>query len=196
MFPQGSQIIAERSGLFVQNDRLQRRLVACMALSALLHALVLLAYRERGPTRPGFSEAARAPAIEATFRAVLPARDSPQRDIAPRENSRDAPSQLRGTTAGDESPGTGDPAAQAQTRRGVSDDRHIDFEVVRKIAREAARSGKAPPLPSSGPQPDTALGRAIAQAARPDCRVARGEMGLLAIPFLLLDTLRDKGCKW
>ena len=177
MFPQGRQIIAERSGLFVRNDRLQRRLIACMALSVLLHALVLLAYRERAPTRPGFSEAARAPAIEATFRGVPPARDSPQREIAPRENSRDAPSQPRGTTAGDESPG-------------------IDFEVVRKIAREAARSGKATPLPSSGPERDTALGRAIAQAARPDCRVARGEMGLLAIPFLLLDTLRDKGCKW
>ncbi|HZE10738.1 MAG TPA: hypothetical protein VE034_04060, partial [Burkholderiales bacterium] len=66
MFPQGSQIIAERSGLFVQNDRLQRRLIACIVLSALLHALVLLAYREPAPTRPGFSEAARAPAIEAT----------------------------------------------------------------------------------------------------------------------------------
>jgi hypothetical protein len=193
MFPQGSQISAERSGLFVQNDRLERRLIACMALSALLHAFVLLAYRERAPTH---AEAPRAPAIEATFREVLPARDSPQREIAPRENSRDAPSQLRGTTAGDESPGTADPAAQALTRRGASDDRHIDFELARKIAREAARSGKGPPVPSSGPEPDTALGRAIAQAARPDCRVARGEMGFLAIPFLLWDTLRDKGCKW
>lgn len=42
----------------------------------------------------------------------------------------------------------------------------------------------------------SALARGIAQSARPPCRDAHAHLGLLALPFLLADTVRDDGCKW
>lgn len=31
---------------------------------------------------------------------------------------------------------------------------------------------------------------------RGDCRNAHADKGLLAVPFLIADTIRDKGCRW
>ncbi len=42
----------------------------------------------------------------------------------------------------------------------------------------------------------SALAKGIANSARPSCSDAQTGMGLLALPFLLADTLRDEGCKW
>ncbi|WP_336235269.1 hypothetical protein [Achromobacter dolens] len=42
----------------------------------------------------------------------------------------------------------------------------------------------------------SALAKGIAQSARPPCRDAHAGLGLLALPFLLADTVRDGGCKW
>ncbi len=42
----------------------------------------------------------------------------------------------------------------------------------------------------------SALAKGIAQSARPPCRDAHAHLGLLALPFLLADTVRDDGCKW
>jgi len=42
----------------------------------------------------------------------------------------------------------------------------------------------------------SALAKGIANSARPSCSDAKTGMGLLALPFLLADTLRDEGCKW
>jgi hypothetical protein len=40
------------------------------------------------------------------------------------------------------------------------------------------------------------LGQAITNSARPSCSEAHRGKGLLALPFLLADTIRDSGCKW
>lgn len=42
----------------------------------------------------------------------------------------------------------------------------------------------------------SALAKGIAQSARPPCRDAHAHLGVLALPFLLADTVRDDGCKW
>lgn len=42
----------------------------------------------------------------------------------------------------------------------------------------------------------SALAREIEKASRPPCRDAHAAQGLLALPFLLADTVMDKGCKW
>ncbi|WGS40252.1 hypothetical protein LFL97_10855 [Burkholderia sp. JSH-S8] len=43
---------------------------------------------------------------------------------------------------------------------------------------------------------DATLARGVSEARRADCRNAYAGMGLLAIPALALDTVRDAGCKW
>ncbi|MGS1108887.1 hypothetical protein ACVCNH_21685 [Achromobacter anxifer] len=40
------------------------------------------------------------------------------------------------------------------------------------------------------------IARGIAKSARPPCKNAHADMGLLALPFLLADTVTDRGCKW
>ena len=40
------------------------------------------------------------------------------------------------------------------------------------------------------------LAEGIEKAAKPDCRQAYAGMGLLGAGALVLDTLRDKGCRW
>ncbi|CAB3701019.1 hypothetical protein LMG3458_02662 [Achromobacter deleyi] len=59
-------------------------------------------------------------------------------------------------------------------------------------ARGEARVDLAP-KPRAEP---SALAKGIAQSARPPCRDAHAHLGLLALPFLLADTVRDDGCKW
>jgi len=46
------------------------------------------------------------------------------------------------------------------------------------------------------PAEPSALAKGIARSARPRCRDAHADLGLLALPFLLADTVRDDGCKW
>ncbi|WP_241070284.1 hypothetical protein [Achromobacter insuavis] len=59
-------------------------------------------------------------------------------------------------------------------------------------ARGEARVGLAPKTRAE----PSALAKGIAQSARPPCRDAHAHLGLLALPFLLSDTVRDDGCKW
>ncbi|AOK16721.1 hypothetical protein WT26_12290 [Burkholderia cepacia] len=43
---------------------------------------------------------------------------------------------------------------------------------------------------------DATLARGMSEARRADCRNAHAGMGLLAIPALAIDAVRDAGCKW
>jgi hypothetical protein len=78
----------------------------------------------------------------------------------------------------------------------------VDLDAARKTAREPGRitSGRTGIIPLNlfppPPEPESKLGRAIQKAAQPDCREAYAAMGLLAIPFLLKDTVTDTGCRW
>ena len=78
----------------------------------------------------------------------------------------------------------------------------VDIDAARIVAREPSRItyGRTGIIPLNlvppPPEPESKLGRAIQKAAQPDCRDAYAAMGLLAIPFLLKDTVTDTGCRW
>lgn len=67
-------------------------------------------------------------------------------------------------------------------------------------SRGGAISGQGPrgvfqmmPRP---PETKSKLTEGIEKAAKPDCRQAYGGMGLAAVVPLVIDAVRDKGCKW
>jgi hypothetical protein len=61
-----------------------------------------------------------------------------------------------------------------------------------------ARSRGEPLVRLAPKQPSdlSPLGQGIAKSARPPCKDAHAAKGLLALPFLLTDTIVDRGCKW
>jgi hypothetical protein len=77
----------------------------------------------------------------------------------------------------------------------------IDLEAARETARHMARAGspgrdaRVEDIPLAL-EHETPLGKAIARSSRADCRNAYSGAGLFAIPFLISDAIRDKGCKW
>lgn len=90
----------------------------------------------------------------------------------------------------------------------------IDIDAAREMARALGRESAGEPTARRGRQDmpalerETALGSAIAKAARPDCRTAqfnKSEIGrdftftatgLFVIPYLVKGALTDGGCKW
>jgi hypothetical protein len=79
---------------------------------------------------------------------------------------------------------------------------HLDLDATRRRAGEIAREGDGSPgvLNLVAPPPKDVrkidLGEAIAKAAKPDCRHAYADLGLLAIPPLLVSTIGNGGCRW
>jgi len=62
--------------------------------------------------------------------------------------------------------------------------------IPRARGEPVVRLGPKPPVEQSE------IARGIAKSARPPCKNAHADMGLLALPFLLADTVTDRGCKW
>lgn len=176
------------------------RLAAFVALSALLH-LAGLALRHPASHDPArFSDSP--PAIALTLRR--PPAPTPEQPAAARHP---------GATAAPRSIPSSTPIAQSATPTptgGPSKSSSppaspvIDLEAARRIARESGRTGTGrsgtglPALAVPKPEAETPLGQAIGKAARPDCRsaYAGADLGLLAIPLLVKDTVTDRGCKW
>lgn len=69
---------------------------------------------------------------------------------------------------------------------------------ARRQARDLGRQPTSSPrLAGPGQTPgDTPLARSIAQAARPDCRTAHSDAGLLALPLLFIDAAAGRDCAW
>jgi len=78
----------------------------------------------------------------------------------------------------------------------------IDLEATRRRAREitSETSGSPGLLPVVPPPPTAArkpnLADAIAKAAKPDCRTAYADLGLLAVAPLVASTVGNGGCRW
>ena len=75
----------------------------------------------------------------------------------------------------------------------IHPDTPLDLRIPKGVEKSAAQMarealGKA--------QPRGGLSRSIQDAAKPDCRDTYSGLGLLAMPALLVDALREKGCKW
>jgi hypothetical protein len=77
----------------------------------------------------------------------------------------------------------------------------LDLDEARKrAARDIVRegSGSRGMLPVVPPPPDreSKEARALAKAAKPDCRTAYGDMGLLAAVPLVASAIGNSGCRW
>jgi len=75
----------------------------------------------------------------------------------------------------------------------------LNLEAAKKPGAEIGRSDGRKGIfniDSPPPEPVSKLGKAIQKAAQPDCRDAYAALGLLAVPFLLKDTITDTGCRW
>jgi hypothetical protein len=165
-----------------------RRIVACVGLSMLPHAAVIGFLRVDWQQKPSVDRLAK---LEVKFRAEaavvevtpkLPYRGTRRKPASlplepPQQQSVERPTH------------TPPDADDAQERSPLNID-------VAKIAREFAREKEEPSLNAPGLGFEARIGRAIAAAARADCRTAHSAMGILAIPFLMVDFLMDTGCKW
>jgi hypothetical protein len=78
----------------------------------------------------------------------------------------------------------------------------LDLEATRRRAREIASEtpgsrGLLPLVPSPPAEArKPSLAEAMAKAAKPDCRNAYAELGLLAIPPLIASSVGNGGCRW
>lgn len=77
----------------------------------------------------------------------------------------------------------------------------LDDAVVKQAVRQAHATRARPPLDALSREagkadPQSALSTGIQQAARGDCKQAHAQMGLLALPMLLWDSVQDNGCRW
>lgn len=162
----------------------------CVAASVLLHAgiLALLPAPYDGP-RP----MKRAKPIELRIQAAPPVYKH-ELMLPKAASSRPGKHKVPDTA----SPSFAEPAVELEAR--ASDRKTIDLDAARALAIEIARDEKASleELVFERPRLDArlVLARGIAQAAVADCRTAYSGLLLLAVPMLVLDALRDGGCRW
>jgi hypothetical protein len=74
----------------------------------------------------------------------------------------------------------------------------LDLDAIDRIVRNIARESSDRVLPGTDKKLTSAekFAEAIEHAQRGDCRSEHAHLGILAIPFLLKDTITGKGCKW
>jgi len=77
----------------------------------------------------------------------------------------------------------------------------INLEALRTAARENERGRERSPIEKHRDelrrdQHRDRAAEAIARTARADCRSAHANLGILALIPIVIDTVRDKGCKW
>jgi hypothetical protein len=68
------------------------------------------------------------------------------------------------------------------------------FHYRSNAERAAAQAGAASPAEQRTTEGE--LKRRTAKAAKTDCRTAHASMGLLALPMLAYDALKDSTCRW
>ena len=162
----------------------------CVAASVLLHAGVL-ALLPAPYDRPRLVQ--RAKPIELRIQAAPPVHK--QELMRPKvASSRPGKHQVPATA----SPSFAEPAVEREAR--AADRKTIDLDAARALAIESARGEKASleELVFERPRLEArlVLARGIAQATVADCRTAYSGLLLLAVPMLVLDALRDGGCRW
>ena len=133
------------------------------------------------------SRSAGGPAIEEYGRAAMRSDDRPTAARTAGDlGERRTPAVLDASTNATAPPGVGplpyDRDRTARTLREVDRGRTRDAS---SEAFEAATAGSSDPF-----------SRGVQRAVRPDCKEAYRGLLLLAIPFLVKDTLTGKGCKW
>ena len=74
----------------------------------------------------------------------------------------------------------------------------LDYDAIKRTARAIAHEMTDRPLPGARKRRSDAekFEDAVGHAKRGDCSTEYAHLGILAIPFLLKDTVTDRGCKW
>jgi hypothetical protein len=101
--------------------------------------------------------------------------------------------------------GTGAPDARSQAKPDATappplpaSAPRLNLELPRLRGGEWSGPGGRGLLPLLLPPPErkSKLTEGIEKAARPDCRTAHSDKGLLAVVPLVGDAVKDKGCRW
>jgi len=161
---------------------------------------------ERDLARPAADAAPKSETVEPALR---PPRAPPAAGTADRAPAREAPTRS-GPSPAESAPrprgGISDADEEAFKPRddttGPAGTPRLDLDATRRRAREIASEGQGsrgllpvvPPPPAEARKPN--LADAIAKAAKPDCRTAYADLGLLAIPPLVVSSVGNGGCRW
>jgi hypothetical protein len=184
-----------------------RRLVACIGASVLLHAALVIWIRLQS-IEFDIANSSRLFIFDARFKrepAAIETPVAPQRRGNP--NAAKIPPLHPSASAKPVTPATGpEPIRDAvQAAPGASEHATIDLAKAKGLALEYDRQNHKTADPRFDANADmtpaleteTAAARAIAKAAKPDCRQAYGgEWGLLAIAFFIRDAATNPGCTW
>jgi hypothetical protein len=190
----------------VSSPRLGGRLVACVGLSILLHA-ALVAWTRLHPVEFDVADPPRLFTFDARFKREPPRIETP---VAPQRRAdpgiaKAPPLRPSGSVKPDAPAANTAPLQDAvRTAPDASEPAHIDLEKAKRLAVEYDRqqyktadprfdANARTPVPLEA---ETAASRAIAKAAKPDCREAYTGWGLLAIPLFIRDAATNSGCTW
>lgn len=183
-----------------------RRAAIALAASTLLHGILLLLFFDqevrllKGPAYPGLtvwlSAKPPVPADPHDRRTSQPAQTLSPGSVSASPSPSPQPDS-DGVSALQASPS----ALSAPPESDATAPTHIDIDAAYGIARQAAKSSPGasavardaiePPMEQVTP-----LSRGMSKAARQDCRSAHAGLGLFALPFLIANTIADRGCKW
>lgn len=91
-------------------------------------------------------------------------------------------------------------AARDVTRLAPSVDEapHIDYAAINETVKEVARENSTRPklIEAETYTQTQRFSREAEKGARKDCKTAYAGLSLLAIPFLIYDSVTNTGCKW
>lgn len=88
----------------------------------------------------------------------------------------------------------------AAADKGATPNSAIDPDSIRRVTRQIAHETGAAEAqgrrPESTEEKKSPLVREVEKGDRGDCRTAYAGLGLLAVPFLLRDSVSESGCRW
>lgn len=143
------------------------------------------------PPAPASAESAK-PSSPALSTSSAPSPSEPAKPSSPRQASPARTPAAKAPAVARPPPAAAGAASPAAPPR---DFRWRDEDAAAQGLPRARGEARVDLAPKTRAEP-SALAKGIAQSARPPCRDAHAHLGLLALPFLLADTVRDDGCKW
>jgi hypothetical protein len=128
--------------------------------------------------------------------AALDTGPAPQTTRTQPLDAPEAPT-TRGTGSPDAREGAGDTsiAAPSPTSPPASAPR-LNLELPRSRDFQGMGPRGLLPLLPAPPERKSKLAEGIEKSARPDCRTAHSDKGLLGVVPLVGDAIKDKGCRW
>lgn len=184
------------------NSTMHSRILPAVIASLALHGFLLGALRSFQAALPASQEMQRSLAV--FLRPLTHQPEAAQAGIPP-PPAQPQPAQTIRRSAVPQQPVPAEMAPLENASTAPNSPR-FDLDNLRQQAREHDRSLRRqtltppPEIAQTSPpvalERETTLSAAVTRAKRPDCRTAYSGGGLFAIPLLLFDTARNKGCQW